>query len=284
LQMSPELRYQWLASSTVKAIAVSSDSLADRSDEEVSAWLQPWIRRYVRLCHAADRRMASDDVESESRTLSAEQASQWITETPGPLPWPAMDRFVTFQSRRYLLDSTVDDPMPATAPASNWARWLSVAPPTTHRSRAIWRTDEGIISMSRLPDPPVAFAVSPTLRGHLVRVLLAFVGLSMMTVWWWPHRRAASPQAPNETRSGGPRWNWTGLFETPAFWLFVLGLCGLLLVPAPIAVALMAVAVVLGGFDPAWNRVRRWVRRPDSETPGLMAHQTAGSSKIRRAE
>jgi hypothetical protein len=304
--IEPEVRSQILASSVLRAIALSSDALADRRDEEVAAWLRPWISRYRMLVRAVGRELG-DDAADDSETASDAETPvddvailaeiQNLDLDSGELiPWPVMDRFILNQEIRYFSTDDVfassnegEQSMPQSdlRDATMWTDFLSVAPPPGYTDRWTLQWED-----STLPAGELAWhrsVMSDSTRQNIMRaglfvVLAAFLLVSFSVPR--PTRPNGDPrhrQNPERQRLSWFRFGRSkakrdlssenipdinldadtatgATMKHPAFWLFVLGVIGLPVIPTPMSSGLIVVSAVLAGIDPGYAALLRWRR------------------------
>jgi len=285
LPMSPENRYQMLASSVMQAIAASSDALADRRDEEVATWLRPWITRYRQLCQAVGRRIGDDAPDSESQPSSSVGESSAVRRLGGEIAtWEEMDTFILAQETRYFSEESAALDVSTVASLDrlgseaglNGSDFLAVSRPPGYSDRWTfqWQSDElplAILARQRSP-------LNEELVQHMILagLFVALSGLFIVPIVL-PRRRAkpierqddasASPSVRSpmdaSARSASAPDAFPFAFDLghPAVWLFVLGLIGLLLIPIPVSLGLMFAAVILGGSDRTWRTFQKWRHR-----------------------
>ena len=291
--VSPETRYQILASSVVRAIAASSDALAERRDEEVASWMRPWIARYRMLSRAVGRLPGDQASPSDAgATAFADQISQ----TGNPLltgdslfEWDEMDGYVLDQETRYFpgkveaFGTTKDDTREFiegnTDLEATWSDFLSVNLPPGFTDRWTFLWTEPTIPVARLAAKHRPLAESSRQQILRVSLFLAIAGFVFVSVMF-PNRDSRHS---DESRSGHssasklsnasertlelemeeshPR-NLVSAFvislQHPASWLVILGLIGLVLMPTPMALGLMLAGFVLGGFRVVATYLRVW--------------------------
>ncbi len=282
--ISASIRTQWLASSVVQAIRASSDALADRRDEEVAIWLQPWIVRYRLLCDTAERSIGASVNETMASVPPTDSEQKSKQAPPGLLSWGEMDAFILAQETRYFADDSFTNdtsnasmtdlnprPPDSTAFASAnlaagaywnavtaWSDFLAVGRPPGFADRWTFATTDRKLPVRLLTTqrPPLNDQTRQAVtRGGLFIALACFVFLAA----FFPRRRmsfAANTTAPT---------TWQKTLINPSLWLFVLGLIGLLLLPLPIAFGLMAAALILATNSKS-GRWFRWPWRPNSRS------------------
>jgi hypothetical protein len=285
--ISASVRTQWLASSVVQAIRASSDALADRRDEEVAIWLQPWIVRYRLLCDTAERSIGDSDDETMASVPSTDSEQDSNYAPPGLLSWREMDAYILAQETRYFADdsftndtsnASIADRNPRQPDSSAfasaqlaaaahwnavtaWSDFLAVGRPPGFAERWTFvTTDRRLpIRLLTMQRPPLSDQTHQVVtRGGLFIALVSFVFLAA----FFPRRRSsldANATAPT---------TWQNALTNPSLWLFVLGVIGLVLLPLPIAFGLMAAALILA-TNPKSGRWLRWPRRPNSDSHSL---------------
>lgn len=284
--ISPALRSQILASSLVRAIAASSDALADRRDEEVAVWMQPWLQRYRVLSQAVGRTIGQDET-SEDQDGASDSAENPIGRQPPALtleefnvneavvlPWMEMDRFVLNQEARYFAgdsESFTDSPVPS-APIEmaefadgNWSDFLSLSTPPGYVARWTFQWRQRTLPVARLA---LHQGWLPELtRQHIMRagVFLAAAAFVLIPVVLprsrkRPERNGRHDEPAAVVKSEAGEWSSGYALRHPAAWLFALGLIGLLLMPVPISLGLMFAAMVMSVIDPGYPAFRRWWR------------------------
>lgn len=217
-----------LAQSVVTAIDRSRDMLAERGDEEIKRWLLPWVTRYQEIAGRnghlflipnAQTQADEKSIAESGSSLPVEAAAITDVDLATQKRWEMYDRRLLELAGRFL---QADPDMPQ---------------PLFLQSRF---SDYEIVSMTRLDsfaEPPVlvqTFTPRKSLQRILVNAITLFTfGLAIILMW--PFR--------------GRFQNW---IHAPALWLFVVGLLGVFLIPPPVAVMLMIVAVTV----PLINRTK----------------------------
>ncbi|QEF96901.1 hypothetical protein Mal15_09310 [Stieleria maiorica] len=230
-----------LAQSVVTAIDRSRDMLAERSDEEIKRWLLPWIARYQAIASRSGHpfRMvptsgqdavgvaatATDETtERRSDEANREQDATARPAAPDVDPdmtrrWQAYDRQLLQLAGRFLQSNPR---LPQTLFAQHRFSEFEVA---------------SIVRLDTFAEGPVlvqSFTQRESLQDLLVNVI-TLVTFGLAVILLWPFR---------------------GRFQTwihePAVWLFVVGVLGLFLIPIPLAVTLMVIAVTV----PLINRMK----------------------------
>lgn len=286
--LSPMIRLQWLATSAVEAIRASSDVLADRRDEEVTAWLKPWIARYRMLGIAAGRQIGEGNLNAGDSLSGAEPGIESVVPNRTLLSWEEMDVYILSQETRYFADDAfANDRLPQLDPnrsrtesiknrLNDNLRWLPGESSTTWSDFLAVRTPPGFVdrwTFAWADQPlPVAFLakkqdqLSETTRLEVMRVgLFVAVACLLFLVFVLPHHRPSKqPHSESETNS-----SWRSSWNHPAFWLFVLGLVGIRMLPLPISLGMMAAAVFLGAGDSVTQWVTRWWKTPTRTRKGM---------------
>ena len=204
-----------LAESAVTAIERSRDLLAERSDEEISRWLLPWIARYDAVASLVGHRFIfeSPDGSSSSQEEEIDSESEGLSqELPILDPrWGALDdRLLTFAGR------------------FSGARSLPI--PFISSGRF---SDYELLTTTNLPpgtEPPrilQKFAQRKGLQRSLFNAItLITFGLAIILLWPF-------------------RGRYRSLIRHPALWLLTLGLIGCFLIPLPLASAIIIVALTV---------------------------------------
>ena len=218
-----------LASSAVTAIDRSRDLLAERSDEEVRAWLLPWLGRYQEAARL-DRHQLNTAT-SMAEASSSETATDPSTQ-PGAVTEPEASTAETVTA-------------PAESDASAWAeldrKLLSMTgrfvPASTRLPIPLLTARQLIqgqlVGVVRLEHPsdvdriaalPLANQQLQGLLNHAITMITVVLGVILI----WPFRG-----------------RWKSILYHPSFWLAVLGLASLVVIPAPIGFVLVLVATTV---------------------------------------
>ncbi len=278
--ISSETRCQVLASSVVRAIAASSDALAERRDEEVAAWMRPWIARYRMLARSVGR--LPDDQASPSDAGAIAFAEIIGEDDDAVLNWDDMDGYILNEETRYFpaegeafedaeKSGTVKVAMDADA-AAPWASFLSVTPPPGYSERWTFQWSQPFLPVTRLAEnhPPLAESTrQQILRFFLFIAIVGFVLVSALFPNPKSRRRSLKTgEHPDNSRGDsnlshdevtlGRRQTWLASLQHPASWLFILGAVGLVSMPIPMALGLMLAGIVLGGFQFGIGSWRIW--------------------------
>ncbi|WP_182868112.1 brain acid soluble protein 1 [Stieleria mannarensis] len=231
-----------LAQSVVTAIDRSRDMLAERSDDEIKRWLLPWIARYQAIASRSGHTFrivsasgedaigaaatATNDItnrRSDGAVADAEQGSNQApladVDPDAEKRWQAYDRQLLQLVGRFLQSNPR---LPQTLFAQHRFSEFEVA---------------SIVRLESFADGPVlvqSFTQRESLQDLLVNAI-TLVTFGLAVILMWPFR---------------------GRFQTwihePAVWLFILGTLGLFLIPIPLAVTLMVIAVTV----PLINRMK----------------------------
>ena len=228
-------RRRGLAASIVEAVQRPIDLLAERPESEVAAWLAPWVERYEQLARSDGHLVDWADVEPGEPESDAEAESKGgggsKTTAPqrangGSLPsWDELDRRLAVHVNRFLENR----------PESESALFAARRFP-----------DFELVSVSRLEDATTPARIPRVDSGTRQFRALLVKSLTLLTVCGilgllWPMRR--------------PLGDWV---MHPAIWLAALGVCGLWVAPLPIAMAVIALAVVIPALN--WARQLRRAR------------------------
>ncbi|TWU01354.1 hypothetical protein [Neorhodopirellula pilleata] len=282
--ISPELRCQILASSLVRAIAASSDALADRRDEEVAVWMRPWLKRFHVLSRSVGRTVGQDELPDNQESPTDSTESSVVRKPPVVtldefdvnesivLPWSEMDRFIMNQETRYFAgdsESFASVPLSNTGVTvndladGNWSDFLSLSTPPGYLPRWTFQWRQRTLPVARLALHPGW--IPETTRQHIMRagVFVAATAFVFVPVIFPLARRKSHRNGHHEepksivTSESNQSSSGNGL-RHPAAWLFALGMIGLLLMPIPMSLGLMFAAVVMSGIDPGYPALRRW--------------------------
>ncbi len=247
--MPPRTRVAWLASNVVKAIRTSSDSLADRRDDEVAVWLGPWIARYRLLCDAAGRQIGDD--RPDGAVLLKPTDSKHSADTSLGIPagdllsWEEMDSYIVAQETRYFPRDTF-----ANGNSSlTWTDDLAIAKPPGYADRwtFAWSGRRLPIQVFAVQRPPLSEQTRQlVLRSGLFFVLFSLLMLATLL----PRRKHSEADSDESERS----ISWAEMTLNPSLWLFVLGIIGLILMPLPMALGVLVVSLVFGA-----SQAKRWI-------------------------
>ncbi|TWT65021.1 YML083C domain-containing protein [Allorhodopirellula solitaria] len=243
--LDPDKRIAWLASNVVKAIGATSDSLADRRDDEVAVWLKPWIARYQMLCQSAGRQIGDPDPPSREDTGPSESQTAGGIPPGDLLSWEEMDDFIVTQESRYF----PDDSFISGDASATWSDYLAITKPPGYTDRWTFTW-----SKPRLPIQALAaqrLPVSEQTRQLVLRSGLFFIVASLlMIVALFPRRKPAQ----TADRNAKTPTTWRSVTLNPSLWLVVLSIIGLVLIPLPMALGLLAVALVLSA-----SHTKHWI-------------------------
>lgn len=270
--IDPATRSRILASSVVRAIASSSDAFADRRDEEVAAWLRPWITRYHQLVRTAGRELGMDWDEqafnpdpqpdptegTPAKQVPAVANEEIDVADPQTMTWEKMDRFILNQESRYFPtddQAFSTDPDPSSSNLKNiaggsptWTDFLSLSNPPGYLNRWTFRWSDASVPIAKMAfqrQQMTPFTRQQVMRGCMFVGLASLLFVSVMI----PPRRPITPIEEQDDRqvhkTVGVTLRLQTLLNHPASWLFVLGGIGLLLIPLPMALGLMLASLVL---------------------------------------
>ncbi|PHQ36050.1 DUF7133 domain-containing protein [Rhodopirellula bahusiensis] len=255
--ITPDERWQILATTTVRSIAAASDSLADRRDEEVASWMKDWLQRYTSISLAAgipfDPATASTEDSVSLERLSAEFADR---PPEAVFSWEEMESFLAMQIQRYSTGASDTWWQASESSKLRDGQWAFVL---TSQQPEHWIIDSQYQSNKReLPPQWSATSRSSTAMQwaqHGMRFLLLLTSACLLIIL---------RLHPNRNRYNGERANWVSnvqdLVGNPATWIFMLGCIALVLAPMPLALALMVTAVMLSGFEAFWKPLRKRLR------------------------
>ncbi|OYP37762.1 hypothetical protein [Rhodopirellula sp. MGV] len=247
-----------LAESVVVAIERSRDLLAERSDAEISRWLLPWIARYNTIATLAGHHfrpdaaaVTSDSPVAESPTpkpigsadATAETDSASATTEPPSLNpidprWTELDRrLLAFASRFMTADTSLPRPLLSLSRFRDYERL---------ETRQLQTLDE-------VPVLKLRFAKHEILQRSLFN-MITLVTFALAIVLLWPFR--------------GRYRRW---ILHPSVWVLAIAVLSTAVVPLPIALTIMIVAITIPAF-----RLRS--RRPatKSSANGLVRDQSRG--------
>ena len=224
-----------LAQSTVIAIDRSRDMLAERSDEEITRWLLPWITRYQSLGaiqgHVFRPGQPDDEtaaaIPDENPTTETEpdhqdEAENLPIETNPEDPWQQMDAQIIRRVGRFLESN------PELSPGLFDERQFA-------NYELVWiDTPE---SFDQLPELSQSYVAQKSLQELLVN-LITLMTFALAIILLWPFR--------------GRFRHW---IDQPALWLFIVGCLGMFLFPKPVAGMLMLVAITVPLF--LWKSLSR---------------------------
>lgn len=243
--IAPSTRVRWLASNVVKAIRASSDSLADRRDDEVAVWMQPWITRYQMLCHSAGRQIGDDDPDDAAAPHRAQQIRTAGIAAADLLSWQEMDAYIVAQETRYFPDDTL---VGETASIS-WSDYLAITKPPGYAERwtFAWSGRRLPIQILATQHAPLSEQTrQPVMRGGLFFLLASLLVIATLL----PRRKVPAASDGEQTA----KKSWNGSLVNPSLWLLVLSILGLVLIPLPMALGLLVVTLVLGA-----GHAKRWL-------------------------
>ncbi|MEX0824951.1 MAG: hypothetical protein WD119_02230 [Pirellulaceae bacterium] len=173
-----------LGESIADVLEGSLDSLAQRPNDEIAAWLLPWLDRAERVLPNVDGNESAERLEQfTSSVLGTSDISPYRT-----------------SSSRYWFSIASED----------WSPGLIATRPG--QADAI---------------PTSFLRASPKLSWWEPERVAAAIGLLIFALVFWRLRGLLSP-----------------LIASPAFWLFCVGLVGLLLAPLPVAITICLIALV----------------------------------------
>ncbi|KLU03594.1 c-type cytochrome [Rhodopirellula islandica] len=255
--ITSDQRWQILATNTVRSIAAASDSLADRRDEEVAAWMKTWLQRYASISQSAGTRFDPTNASIED-SVSLERLSAELTNRPPEslFSWSEMESFLALQIQRYSANETDEWWQLNEASKLGDGQWSFVL---TSQQPDRWIVDSQYQS-SEQSLPPQWSTASPSSMTmqwaqHGMRFLLLLTSACLLIVL---------RLQPSRTRRNTPQANWVtniqDLMAHPATWIFGLGCIAMILAPIPLALALMVTAVMLSGFETFWKTLRRRLR------------------------
>lgn len=209
-----ENRALQLAGSIVDAVEADS-KISERPREEVTAWLRLWVLRYQSIAKLVGHKT---DFEVEIESLSDNAAER--LKLPSNLQWRHLDSRLGEFVKRFLMD-----------------RDQNLSPPPDSFHFAVGQFEGYMIDhVTNLTAGNRPRAVQPIsgndlgLRNLMVN-LLSVVLVCGVLICLKPLRGYAVP-----------------IVVHPAFWLGLLGLCSFAVAPAPVAAALVLVAVSLPVF------------------------------------
>ncbi|MFG0263822.1 MAG: PVC-type heme-binding CxxCH protein [Rhodopirellula sp. JB055] len=255
--ITPDQRWQILATNTGRSIAAASDSLADRRDEEVAAWMKNWLQRYALLSQSAG--VAFDPINAfTDESISLEKLSAELTNRPldSVYSWEDMESFLAMQIQRYSVNETDDWWQLNRDSELGNGQWSSVL---TGQKPDRWIIDSQYRSSEPTLPPQWSKPAPPSLSiqwaQHGMRFLLLLTSACLLVVL---------RLQPSRTRRTAPQANWVtnlqDLMAHPATWIFGLGCIAMILAPIPLALALMVTAVMLSGFEVFWKTLRKKLR------------------------
>ncbi|KAA5545338.1 hypothetical protein FYK55_06695 [Roseiconus nitratireducens] len=236
-----------LAASVVNAVQRSRDTLAERSDEEISRWLSPWISRYKSLAMQSGHTVqipsppatearsngeaepdsadaGSDQPSSDSPNATKSLPAAWSPDVDVQMQWKRLDEQLLEIANRFLVKD-------ATIPTMLFAdsRFADYQPIT------ILELDAD----KSLPTIEQEFYQSAAFRSSL-RNLLTLLMIGVSIVLLWPFRQRVGQRMTH-----------------PALWLLMMGLLGIFLIPLPVAFTLIITAISLPGIQYLKSRRRR---------------------------
>ncbi|MCC9657512.1 PVC-type heme-binding CxxCH protein [Rhodopirellula halodulae] len=253
--ITPSQRWQILATHTVRSIAATADSLADRRDEEVAAWIRTWLQRYDALCRSAG--VGFDPLNADApESQSLEQMSNEFSSRPADaiFSWDEMEAYLSLQVQRYAANES--DAWWRTSETVMFAdgQWSAVL--TEHHPDR-WLTASQYWSSDPSFPPPWSSkprtSMSLAWAQHGMRALLLLTSAGLLIVLRLQPSRNHSHQADWVQRMHQ-------LVNHPSTWIFVLGCIALVLAPFPVAIALMVTAIMLSGFESLWTPLRKRLR------------------------
>ncbi|WDQ18615.1 PVC-type heme-binding CxxCH protein [Rhodopirellula sp. P2] len=255
--ITSDQRWQILATNTVRSIAAASDSLADRRDEEVAAWMKSWLQRYASISQSAGLRFDPTNASIED-SVSLERVSAELTNRPPEslFSWSEMESFLALQIQRYSANETDDWWQRNEASKLGDGQWSFVL---TSQKPDRWIVDSQYQSSEQSLPPqwstPSSSPMTMQWAQHGMRFLLLLTSACLLIVL---------RLQPSRTRRDAPQANWVtniqDLMAHPATWIFGLGCIAMILAPIPLALALMVTAVMLSGFETFWKTLRRRLR------------------------
>jgi hypothetical protein len=231
----PYRRALALGASVAEILEGSLDSLAQRPNDEIAAWLLPWLDR-------ADRVLAgirSDSSKSEGETAAVREAKRnAAVETPAIEPAVQRRDETKIEQRAEAIDRRLEgftSSVLGTRDVSVYQNrpgryWFTLAS-EHHRIGWVAEYQGQATALPAASDVP-----SPILDDWPLERFAAGWGvlLAGLVVWRFSRR-------------------WQRPVGAPAFWLFLIGLAGLLLAPLPVAIT-----VCLIGLAAPWLG---WARR-----------------------
>ncbi|PAY18423.1 hypothetical protein CKO51_16375 [Rhodopirellula sp. SM50] len=240
-----------LAESVVTAIDRSRDMLAERSDEEIKRWLLPWIARYHGIAGRSGHVFRMVETPPQPGENTPGNATSNST-APGSEDSAASARATSESARAEASPTAADGPSLHRDAQKRWdaydrqllqlaGRFLQSNPRLPQTLFAQHRfSDFDVVAIRRLDSidqgPPLtqAFTQRESLEDLLVNgITLLTFGLAIILMWPF-------------------RGRFQGWIQEPAVWLFVIGVLGLFLIPFPVAVTLMIIAVTV----PLINRMK----------------------------
>ncbi|MEM6362980.1 MAG: hypothetical protein AAF745_01035 [Planctomycetota bacterium] len=230
----PDDRARVIANSITKAIEASADTLAERRDDEVAWWLRDWFRLYANGVAVVGRSPPWAEEIDESAAETPQSDDQQTDRT-----WLEMNSKMKALMDRY--------PITVQQIAANPIEGSLSAPPTMKLSPPMrpWRTLRADGEIASVPLPLIQTKSSRVPDATTATRGMALMMTCLCLIVLWPRRRTISPRVSS----------WLQWLSSPASWLFLLGIIAFPLVPWSIAFALMATAVILGGFESIW----RWI-------------------------
>jgi hypothetical protein len=209
-----------LARSVVEAVE-AVDMVAERPRDEVAAWLETWVNRYRMIAasmgHVVDFESKADPIESSespSAYGSASVAAQQLS-LPSHLQWRELDARMAVYANRF-------------------------APDRPGQASFLFRVAgfdgfvvDGVARLSAADRPRSVQPVSLNDRGlrKLIINCLTLVLVCGLIACLRPAQAIAIP-----------------VVTHPAFWLGLIGVCGIAVAPIPVAAAILLVAVTLPLF------------------------------------
>ncbi|MCS7469808.1 hypothetical protein NZK35_24410 [Stieleria sp. ICT_E10.1] len=240
-----------LAESVVTAIDRSRDMLAERSDEEIKRWLLPWIARYHGIAGRSGHVFRMVETPTQPVDSSSGNATS-VSTAPAAADSTASARPTSESGRAGASPTAADGSSLNRDAQKRWdaydrqllqlaGRFLQSNPRLPQTLFAQHRfSDFDVVAIRRLDSidqgPPLtqAFTQRESLEDLLVNgITLLTFGLAIILMWPF-------------------RGRFQGWIQEPAVWLFVIGVLGLFLIPFPVAVTLMIIAVTV----PLINRLK----------------------------
>ena len=239
-----------LAGSVVTAIDRSRDMLAERSDDEIKRWLLPWIARYQSIAgHNGHAFLMSESNPQAAMDATTDSASESSSERPPESRSEAPSNTSPAADADADADARVDSPSQRrwkrydTQLLQLAGRFLQSRPAMPQPLFAERRfSDYEMVSLAHLESfsQQSVLTQSFTQRRSLQNLLvnaITMLTFGLAVILMWPFR--------------GRLRGW---IHEPAIWLFLLGMLGVLLIPLPLAVLLMVVAVTV-------PLINRWKHR-----------------------
>jgi putative membrane-bound dehydrogenase-like protein len=255
--ITPDQRWQILATNTVRAIAAASDSLADRRDEEVAAWMKNWLQRYALLSQSAG--VQFDPINTiTDESVSLERLSAELVSRPldSVYSWEDMESFLAVQIQRYSVNETDDwwqIKKDSKLGNGQWSFVLTGQKPDRWIIDSQYRSSEPTLPPQWSKTPPPSLSIQWAQHG--MRFLLLLTSACLLVVL---------RLQPSRTRRNASPANWVtnlqDLMAHPATWIFGLGCIAMILAPIALAFALMVTAVMLSGFEVFWKTLRKKLR------------------------